>query len=77
MPCFKPGIALFGLFLLSTSPLDTFFCASVEDIQALHGEDRVSRQLTLTRILDDDVKPEITDQGARKYVRRQLATLLS
>ena len=77
MPCFKPGIALLGLFLLSTSPLDTFFCDSIEDVQALHGEEQVSRQWALTRILDHDVRPEITAQGAKKHVRRRLSTLSS
>jgi hypothetical protein len=74
MPCFKPGIALLGLFLLSTSPLDAFFCDSIEDVQALHEDERGSRQWTSTRILDHDVKPDITAQGAKKRVRRLLST---
>lgn len=75
MPCFKPGIALFGLFFLSTSPLDTFFCDSIEDVQALHEDERVSRQWTLKRILDRNVTPEIISQGAKEQVRRQFSTL--
>ena len=63
MPCLKPEIALFGLFLSSAIPLSTLFCNPIDDKRALQEEGRVNKLWKVTRILQNNVAPEVHFQG--------------